>query len=204
MADTHERSSVPPSASAQIILVLRNLLAERYPEMGRHVNTVARLCDTIAPEVGLPLDEREALRQAAFLHDIGKLSLAESILQKPQPLDEREWELMRLHPIVGERILLAAGLLGNVVEFVRSSHERVDGTGYPDGRAGDEIPLGARIIAACDAYDAMTSPRPYRPIPMTSGGASLELIRGSDTQFDTDVVDVLCRALASDRSAIAA
>ena len=196
MADLAPADSlVGAEPSGQIILVLRNLLGERYPELGRHVNQVAFLCKGIAPEVGLAGDEREALTQAAFLHDIGKLSISESTLRKAGPLTEEEWKLMRLHTVAGEQILLAAGLRGRVLEFVRSSHERVDGNGYPDGLVAAEIPLGARIIAVCDAFEAMTSPRPYRPIPLTRDGASLELLRASGTEFDPAVVDALCRML---------
>jgi two-component system cell cycle response regulator len=197
--DGIESASAPFPAesepSGQIILVLRNLLGERYPELGRHVNQVAALCRSVASDVGLVERDREPLSQAAFLHDIGKLSLPEWLLQRAGPLTGDEWKQMRLHPVVGEQILLAAGLRGKVLEFVRSSHERIDGTGYPDGLADGQIPLGARIIAVCDAFDAMTSPRPYRPIPMTSAGASLELMRGSGTQFDAAVVDALCQSL---------
>ena len=188
-------SSVPAEASGQVILVLRNLLAERYPDLGRHVNTVASLCECVAPEVGLLDQENEALAQAAFVHDIGKLSLPESILAKPDSLNEDEWRLTRQHPLVGAQVLLAAGLRGRVIDFVRSSHERIDGTGYPDGLAGEEIPLGARIIAVCDAYDAMISHRPQRPTPMTSEAALLELMRASGTRFDIAVVDAMCRLL---------
>lgn len=205
MADsTATQPLVAAEASGQIISVLRSLLAERYPALGHHVNTVARLSKLIAPELDLPGSEREALTQAAFLHDVGKLSLPESILGKPGPLDDDEWRLMRLHTVVGEQILLAAGLRGSVLDFVRSSHERIDGTGYPDGFEGEEIPLGARIIAACDAYDAMTSPRPYRRIPMTNDGSLLELMRWSDTQFDRAVVDALSQTLLHQTSPIAA
>jgi HD-GYP domain-containing protein (c-di-GMP phosphodiesterase class II) len=191
---------VQSEPSGQIILVLRNLLGERYPDLGTHVNRVGWLSDRIAPDVGLADDERQALTRAAFLHDIGKLSLPESMLRKAGPLTEEEWRLMRLHTVVGERILLAAGLQGRVLEFVRSSHERFDGSGYPDGLAGQEIPLGSRIIAVCDAYESMTSARPYRPIPMTGDGAALELMRASGTQFDPVVVDALCQRLMRERS----
>ncbi|MFL5871390.1 MAG: HD-GYP domain-containing protein, partial [Solirubrobacterales bacterium] len=158
--------TAPPSdrsePSGQIILVLRNLLGERYPDLGRHVNTVARLCVETAEVLELGEPARRALIQAAYLHDIGKLSIPEPLLSKPGPLTEAEWRVLRLHPVVGERILLAAGLNGAVLGYVRSSHEWLDGSGYPDGLAGEAIPLGARIIAACDAYEAMTSVRPYR------------------------------------------
>lgn len=181
------------AASGQVILVLRNLLAQRYPNLGEHVNAVSHLSEHVGREVGLPDDEVEALTQAALLHDLGKLALPEPILASTKPLDEGEWRLMRLHTVTGSRILIAAGVQGKVIDFVRSSHERVDGAGYPDGLVGDEIPLGAKVIAVCDAYDAMTSPRPYRPVPMSSEGASMELMRASGTQFDAAVVDALCQ-----------
>ncbi len=182
-------------ASGQVILVLRNLLAERYPDLGEHVNAVSSLSERVGREVGLPADEMDPLKQAAFLHDLGKLALPESILASPGPLDQEEWTVMRVHTLTGARILIAAGLEGKVIDFVRSSHERVDGSGYPDGLVGEQIPLGARVIAVCDAYDAMTSPRPYRPVPMSSDGAAMELMRASGTQFDAAVVDALCQIL---------
>ena len=202
MLNSPAQSSGTTAANGQIVLVLRNLLAERYPGLGHHVNRVGRLCESVASEVGVPEDERQALAQAALLHDIGKLTLPESIMGKPGHLDEGEWNLVRLHTVVGERILLAAVLRGRTTDFVRSSHERVDGDGHPDGLAGEEIPLGARLIAVSDAYDAMTSPRPYRPVAMTEAVASLELMRTSGTQFDTRVVDAVCRVVLSDGRAI--
>jgi two-component system, cell cycle response regulator len=196
MADRRTTESSPaPQANGQVILVLRNLLEERYPDLGAHVNTVSTLSEIVGSEVGLADEEVDALKQAALLHDIGKLALPESILARPGPLDKDEWRVIRQHTVVGAGILIAAGLRGKVVDFVRSSHERVDGSGYPEGLVGERIPLGARVIAVCDAYDAMTSPRPYRPVPMSSDGASLELMRSSGTQFDTAVVDVLCQML---------
>ena len=103
------------------------------------------------------------IQRAAELHDIGKIAIPEEILRKPGPLDRTEWELMRRHTLIGERILDTAPALRPVARIVRSSHEWWDGSGYPDGVAGEEIPLGARIIFVCDAFDAMTSLRPYAP-----------------------------------------
>ena len=103
-----------------------------------------------------------AVRQGAELHDIGKLAVPDAILNKPGPLDEAEWAFMRRHTLVGERILAAAPALADVARLVRSSHERFDGSGYPDGLAGVSIPLGSRVIAVCDAWDAMITDRPYR------------------------------------------
>ena len=107
-------------------------------------------------------DELDDVRRAAELHDVGKSAVPDAILAKPGPLDEREWEFVRQHTLVGERILRAAPALDTVAKLVRSSHERFDGTGYPDRLAGESIPLGARIVSACDAWDAMITTRPYR------------------------------------------
>jgi HD-GYP domain-containing protein (c-di-GMP phosphodiesterase class II) len=110
------------------------------------------------------------------------------ILEKPGPLDEEEWAFMRQHTVIGERILGVAPSLARAAELVRASHEHFDGTGYPDGLAGEEIPLPARIIAVCDAYDAMTTGRPYRPMPMSPEGALGELRSSAGSQFDPAVV----------------
>ena len=112
------------------------------------------------------------LLQAAALHDVGKVAIPDAILDKPGPLDEAEWEFMRTHTLIGERILAEAPALAEAAKIVRSSHERYDGDGYPDGLAGDEIPLAARIIAVCDSFDAMTSDRPYRTAMSTEGALS--------------------------------
>ncbi len=123
-----------------------------------------------------------------------------AILNKPGPLDEREWEFMRQHTIVGERIVASASSLGDVASIVRSSHERWDGAGYPDRLASEAIPLGARIIAVCDAYDAMTTTRPYRRA-MSDADAMAELRRCAGRQFDPHVVTVFERVAAQERAA---
>src|SRR5262249_31761931 len=135
----------------------------RHPEMGDHLSGVAELANAVAKRLGLDEQECARVRHAAELHDIGKVAIPDSIVMKPGPLDDEEWAFMRRHTIIGERILAAAPSLGSVGELVRSSHERFDGRGYPDGLAGEDIPLGARIIAACDAFDAMLAERPYSP-----------------------------------------
>ena len=112
--------------------------------------------------LGLRRDELEELDRAAQLHDLGKLAVPDEILSKPGPLDDREWAFVRQHTIVGERILRASPALRSVATVVRASHENWDGSGYPDGLAGEEIPLASRIIRACNAFVAMTSQRPYR------------------------------------------
>ena len=139
-------------------------------------------------------EELDELARASELHDIGKVAIPDAILNKPGPLTEDEWAFMRRHTLIGERILSAAPALRPVASIVRSSHERWDGSGYPDGLAGKETPLGARIIAVCDAYHAMVSERPYRPA-MSAGEALAEIRRCSGSQFDPRVVDVLAEAL---------
>ena len=115
-------------------------------------------------------------------------------MSKAGPLNEEEWGFMRRHTVIGERILGAAAALSSVAKLVRSSHERWDGDGYPDGLAGEEIPLGSRVIAVCDAYDAMTTDRPYRRA-LSSQDAIEELRNCAGTQFDPQVVDVFCREI---------
>jgi HD-GYP domain-containing protein (c-di-GMP phosphodiesterase class II) len=140
--------------------------------------------------MNLDAEEVERIAAAALLHDIGKVAVPDSILSKPGELNDEEWDVMRRHSVVGERILRAVPGLGPVARMVRHGHERFDGTGYPDGLRGEEIPLGSRIVLACDAYDAMTSPRPYRDA-LTHEQAVAELIAGTGTQFDARIVDAL-------------
>ena len=143
--------------------------------------------------LGLRRDELEDLERAAQLHDLGKLAVPDEILHKPGPLDEREWAFVRQHTIVGERILRASPALRSVAGIVRSSHENWDGSGYPDGLAGEESPLAARIIRVCSAYVAMISERPYRPA-LSDEEALNELMRLAGTEYDATVVRVLRRS----------
>ena len=137
----------------------------------------------VARRLGLPPDEREIIARAAELHDIGKMAIPDAILSKPGPLDDREWRFMRRHTIIGEDILNAAPALQPVAALVRASHERWDGTGYPDGTAGEEIPEGARIVAVCDAFSAMVQERPYQP-GLTVSEAVAEIERCAGEHFD--------------------
>jgi HD-GYP domain-containing protein (c-di-GMP phosphodiesterase class II) len=182
------------SAGRQSTDVLLKVLAERSPDLGEHMHDVTALCEAVAERLELPPEEATPLLQAAALHDVGKAAIPDAILNKPGPLDADEWAFMKRHTIIGERILGAAPALAAVARIVRSCHERFDGTGYPDGLAGAAIPLGARVVFACDAFDAMTSDRPYRSA-MRRGEAEEELRRGAGSQFDPDVVEALCAAL---------
>jgi two-component system cell cycle response regulator len=180
------------SAGRQSADVLVRALAERVPDIEDHMNDVASLAAATAEQLGLEPDEIELVHRAAALHDIGKVAIPDAILLKPGPLDPDEWAFMRRHPVIGERILAAAPALSSVAALVRASHERFDGAGYPDGLAAHKIPLGARIIIVCDAFDAMISHRPYNR-PRSGDDAERELRACAGTQFDPVVVDAFCR-----------
>ncbi|MGH2978476.1 MAG: HD-GYP domain-containing protein, partial [Solirubrobacterales bacterium] len=164
---------------------------------GTHLHDVTGLCRAVAERMRLAPEDTGPLLQAASLHDIGKTAIPDSILDKPGPLNAEEWEFMRTHTAIGERILCAAPALTEAARLVRSSHERWDGSGYPDRLAGERIPLGARIIAVCDAYDAMVSKRSYRS-RMSVEVALEELRRCAGSQFDPQVVDAFGAVAAED------
>jgi two-component system cell cycle response regulator len=192
-ADKGRRSS---SAGHQSRAVLLRILREREPAMHAHLVGVAELSLAVARELGMTGEQLDELARAAELHDIGKIAIPEAILRKPGALDEEEWAFVRRHPLIGERILGAAPALRPVARLVRSSHEHFDGSGYPDGLAGEEIPLGSRIVAVCDAYEAMVAERPYRT-PLTPKQAVAELFAHAGTQFDPRVVEVFGAALGA-------
>lgn len=169
---------------------LLGALSEREPGIYVHADDVTSLAVVTGRMLGMRRDELDELRRASRLHDVGKLAVPDEILHKAGPLDEREWEFIRQHTLVGERILRSSPAFRSVASIVRSTHERWDGSGYPDGLAGGEIPLPARIIAACEAYVAMITGRPYRS-PLAPEDALAELERGAGTQFDPAVVRVL-------------
>jgi HD-GYP domain-containing protein (c-di-GMP phosphodiesterase class II) len=148
-----------------------------------HALRVAALSVRIGAAVGFGRAELETLKLAAKLHDVGKLAVPRSILAKPGPLDEAEWETMRRHPAEGARLLAPYVPSVEVLAIVRSHHERWDGAGYPEGLRGEEIPLGARIVAVVDAFCAMIEPRPYRPT-LDADAARSELLAQSGRQFD--------------------
>jgi diguanylate cyclase (GGDEF)-like protein len=175
------------TVGVQTTAALVQVLIERDVDLSTHISRVAELSIAVAQALGLAEHEITRVGLAAQLHDIGKTAIPESILNKPGPLDEAEWAFMRSHTVIGERITAAAPSLAHTATLVRSSHERLDGNGYPDRLAGDDIPLGSRIIAVCDAYDAMIAPRPYRN-PRSVTDALRELQDGAGSQFDPEVV----------------
>jgi two-component system cell cycle response regulator len=189
------KASGRTSARNQSRDVLLRALAERNPELGEHISGVAHLAEAVARALALDEEQIDHVRHAAALHDVGKMAIPDAILDKPSALDEAEWEFIRRHTIIGERIVAAAPALRPVATLVRSSHERWDGAGYPDALFGEDIPLGARIVSVCDAFDAMVADRPYRA-GMDAADALTELERCSGSQFDPAVVEAFVAAWA--------
>ena len=179
------------SAERQTRNVLLRILREREPDLNEHLRSVASLAVLLARHAGVEGEELDVIARAAELHDVGKIAIPERVLRKRGSLTAVELELIRKHTLIGERILAAAPAMVPVARLVRSSHERWDGDGYPDRLGGEEIPLGARIIAVCDAFDAMVSKKPYRR-SMDSPQALSELRRCSGTQFDPELVLLFC------------
>jgi two-component system, cell cycle response regulator len=190
------------SAGRQSRDVLLRSLSERQPDLHVHLRGTADLALAVGRELGMHGEELDDVARAAELHDVGKIAIPDAILEKSGPLDETEWGFMRRHTIIGERILQAAPALRSVARLVRSSHERWDGVGYPDGLVGHEIPLGARVVAVCDAFDAMTTNRPYRK-RIGEPAALSELSRCAGTQFDPAVVEAFVRVLEREMDAAA-
>ena len=197
-----EKAGTSPVASRQTHDVLMSILTERDPSLRSHGSSVAALANEVGHRLGQSPDALRRLTAAAELHDIGKVAVPDAILNKPGPLSDAEWVFIKTHTLLGERILAAAPALSQEAALVRSSHERWDGAGYPDGLAGDAIPLGSRIIFAADAFDTMTSERPYKAAA-SSAEALAELHSCANSQFDPAVVDAL-DAVVRDGAAAAA
>jgi HD-GYP domain-containing protein (c-di-GMP phosphodiesterase class II) len=161
-----------------------------------HGGDVAELSERVALRMGLGRKQARDIHYAAMLHDVGKIAVPSEILCKEGPLTEDEWVVMRSHTVVGAELVQRIEAFAHLAPAVRSSHERVDGRGYPDGLAGDRIPLAARIIAACDTYDAIVTDRPYRPA-RTHEQARVELLRAAGSQLDAAVVAAVLAELAA-------
>jgi len=157
-----------------------------------HSQRVSHISVVIARELDLPQDDVERIRLAGLVHDIGKMGVKELVLNKPGCLSEEEFQHVKYHPAMGEHILTPIVDDEEILMIVRYHHERYDGQGYPDGLSGEQIPLGARIMAVADSYDAMISERPYRSA-MSSKKAYSEIARGRGTQYSPEVVDAFMR-----------
>jgi putative nucleotidyltransferase with HDIG domain len=179
----------------QSLLGLANALEAKDPYTRGHSVRVASLARQLALRMGLPHVAAETISQAALLHDLGKIAVPESILRKPGPLTHDEWDIMRRHPLTGAQIVAPLEFFDDGAIIVRHHHERLDGSGYPDGLAGEAIPLGARIVAVADVYDALTSGRPYRSA--LDRAEAVEALRGeAGHTLDERVAAVLVDALA--------
>lgn len=198
-----DKRSGRPSTADEVSRLLMRIMVEREPGLAHDDGELGELARAVAVRLGMSAEEADVVARAAELHDIGKIAVPDDMLRKQGTLDEQEWSLMRQHTLVGERILATSSWLQTAGRLLRHSHERFDGTGYPDGLAGDRIPLGARIVAACDAYAAMLADRPYRPA-RSEEDALDELHRGAGTQFDPRVVNALIAERSRLRRAAAA
>jgi two-component system cell cycle response regulator len=191
-----DKDSRRPSPGGEVEAVLVRILQQRSPALSIHGDAVAELATAVARELSMSPGEIVALRRVAELHDIGKMAIPDAILNKPGPLTEEEWAYMRQHTILGERIVSAARSLGSMAKLIRSTHERWDGKGYPDRLKGHEIPMVARIVLACDAYDAITSERPHQAA-RSRDEALAELKAHSGSQFDPAAVEALHQVVRS-------
>ena len=189
-AGLHRRAEVEAAAGQALIAALN--ARENYT--AEHSEAVLELALAVAAELGMGADDATAVGQVALLHDIGKVGVPDAILRKPGGLTAPEWDVMRQHPAIGARIVDAIGSLSHLAPAVRAEHERWDGSGYPDGLAGEDVPLPSRICLVCDAWHAMTSDRPYRRA-LTEAEARIELERHAGTQFCPTTVAALLRVL---------
>ncbi len=185
------RESLPFSdeeSIVEIVMALSKALETRDLSTGEHCRQITRLTERIAIDLGCSFHEIQAIRRAALLHDIGKIGIPDSILHKPGLLNDREWAVMKQHPEIGARILRMIAGLSDVARLVLAHHERYDGSGYPLGLQGDEIPVGARILGVVDAFGAMITNRVYRPARSLSDAVD-ELQRCAGKDFDPLVVN---------------
>lgn len=185
------------------VTLLSDVVEFEDPYTAAHSRSIVELAEATAEKLGVPRQERQRLEFAALLHDIGKIAIPKEILNKPASLTEEEFKLMKTHTLEGQFMLdRVGGLLGEIGEIVRSCHERWDGTGYPDGLVGTDIPLAARIVFACDAYNAMTTDRVYRRA-LSNEQAIAELTGNSEAQFDPQVVAALLEVIEEGEPVVA-
>jgi len=177
------------------IKVLAQAIDARDHYTHSHSENVATYAVAIAEEMGLSVKDTESIREACELHDLGKIGIIDSILSKPSGLTPEEFEEIKRHPLIGAQILEPLTFLSDVIELVRQHHEHYDGSGYPEGRKGEDILLGARIINLADSFEAMTSARAYRKVPLTKEQAVEEVKKHSGTQFDPKVVSAFLKII---------
>ncbi|HWH37591.1 MAG TPA: HD domain-containing phosphohydrolase [Candidatus Limnocylindrales bacterium] len=187
--------------ATQIVAALANAVEAKDRNLVHHCRWLARHAARVAVSVGLRGEELEAVAYGALLHDVGKIGVPEHLLRKEGPLSEAEWKLMRRHPVIGERICQPLNASRGFAPIIRHHHERFDGRGYPDGLRGDAIPLGARIVAIADAYEAIVHGRPYQPAK-AHGVAADELTSLRGLQFDPELVPVFLDELERDTQGI--
>jgi len=183
------------STYMRTIKVLAHAIDARDHYTHSHSESVAKYAGIISGEMGLSAREIEIIRQACELHDLGKIGVEDCILGKTSALTEEEWKQIRKHPTIAAQILEPLTFLNDVIDLVRQHHEHYDGTGYPEGRKGEDIHLGARIIHLADAYEAMISARSYRKVPLTKEAAIAEITKNSGTQFDPKVVEAFLKVV---------
>ena len=179
-------------------LVLGDVVEADDGYTGEHSSGVVRLCLEVADQLGLDAEQKRNLEFGALLHDVGKIAIPKEIINKPGKLDEHEWKIIKTHTVEGQKLLdTVGGFMREVGLIVRSHHERWDGGGYPDGLAGEAIPLESRIVSCCDTWNAMRTDRSYRKTPaLQPGGAGDALGRG--TQLDPRVVEALLEVVAGE------
>jgi putative nucleotidyltransferase with HDIG domain len=186
-------ASLEEQSHTRLLEALAAAVDARDPYTRYHSANVAKLVRAFAEHLGMEADHVEMVRNAALMHDLGKIGIADSILLKPGKLSPDEYSVIRTHSELGARIL-SSGSNSEIITWVRSHHERWDGQGYPDGLAAESIPYQARMLTLCDAYDAMTSDRPYRT-GLSVTEAVEELRRCAGTQFDPDLVEPFLESL---------
>jgi diguanylate cyclase (GGDEF)-like protein len=203
LADTRmyqNKNSLRLPAAHQSAEVLVAVLQEQAPNLVERMRAVRDTACAIGVELGLDGEDADTLRHAAALHDVGMIAIPSTIVNKPGPLTDAEWRMVRRHTVIAERILSAAPALASSARLVRWTHERVDGTGYPDGLAGEHIPIAARIISVAAAFHALTADRPYAPARPVAE-ALAELRRCAGTQFDPAVVQALEQTVLAEHRA---
>jgi response regulator RpfG family c-di-GMP phosphodiesterase len=190
-----DKARRPSSVNRQMRYEMRDVLikalTEREPHLSQGLEGIGQLVVSLGRAAGLDGEDLDIAVRAGELHDIGKMAIPDEILRKRTPLNESEWQLMRQYTVIGEEILEAAPALVPVGRVIRQSRERWDGTGYPDGLRGEQIPLPARVVALCVAFHEMTCERPYRAA-LSDEDALEEIRRGAGTQFDPALVEHFC------------